>query len=104
MDADTTNKLEVCNPEVLDSKVDNLIKFNDLMEPAILHNLRIRFKEDNIYTYISSILISLNPFKMLPLYTPQMLDMYKEQGARNLPPHIFAVADNAYKAMLAEDK
>ena len=89
---------------MLDSKVDNLIRLNDLMEPAILHNLRIRFKEDNIYTYISSILISVNPFKMLPLYTPQVLDKYKEQGSRNLPPHVFAVADNAYRTMLADDR
>ena len=62
----------VANAECLNSKIDNLINLNDLSENAILHNLRIRFKENTIYTYVSSILISVNPFKLLPLYTPEM--------------------------------
>jgi len=104
IDAKDSKDLLLCNPEVLDSKIDNLIKLNDLNEQAILHNLRIRFKEDNIYTYVSSILISVNPFKLLPLYTPEILDKYKEQGGRNLPPHVFAIADNAFKSMIADNK
>jgi myosin heavy subunit len=104
LDAKTTEKLTVCHQEVLNSDVDNLIKLNDLNENAILHNLRIRFKEDLIYTYVSSILIAVNPFKMLPLYTPERLDEYKEKGARDLPPHVYAIADNAYRSMLSDDK
>jgi myosin heavy subunit len=57
-----------------------------------------------IYTYVSSILIAVNPFKMLPLYTPERLDEYKEKGARDLPPHVYAIADNAYRSMLSDDK
>ena len=68
---------------------------------SILHNLRIRFKEDLIYTNISSILISVNPFKLLPLYTPEKLELYRN-GSRGLPPHVFAIASNAYKSMLSE--
>ena len=45
-----------CDPECLNSKIDNLISLNNLNESAILHNLRIRFKEDIIYTYVSTIL------------------------------------------------
>jgi len=66
---------------------------------SILHNLRCRYREDKIYTNISSILISVNPFKLLPLYTPEMLDKYREH-ARDLPPHIFSIAYNAYRNML----
>ena len=88
--------------QVFNSKIDNLIKLNDLNECALLHNLRLRFKEDVIYTYVSSILISVNPFKLLPLYTPEVLDQYKTQGSRNLPPHVFSVADEAYRNMLAD--
>jgi myosin heavy subunit len=58
------------NPEALDSSIQDLVNISDLNEMSILHNLRIRFKEDLIYTNISSILISVNPFKLLPLYTP----------------------------------
>jgi myosin heavy subunit len=68
------------------------------------HNLRIRFKEDLIYSYVSTILISVNPFKLLPLYTPEMLDKYKTEGSRTLPPHVFAIGDDSYKTMLSEDK
>jgi myosin heavy subunit len=68
---------------------------------SILHNLRLRYKEDLIYTSISSILISVNPFKLLPLYTPAMLEKYRN-GARNLPPHVFGIAYQAYQSMLTD--
>jgi myosin heavy subunit len=100
--AKQTGSLVVCNEEVLDPKLDNLIQLNDLNEQAILHNLRIRWLQDNIYTSISSILISVNPFKLLPLYTPEILDQYKDSRGRGLAPHVFAVADNAYRSMLAD--
>jgi len=81
---------------------DNMIKLNDLNEPTILHNLRQRFIKDYIYTYVSSILVALNPFKLLPIYTPEVLDKYKDRGSRNQPPHIFAIADNAYANIMAD--
>ena len=82
--------------------MDNLVKLNDLNEPAILHNLRCRFKGDKIYTYVGTILCAVNPFKMLPLYTPAVIDGYKQSGARNNPPHVYALADNAYNRMTAD--
>jgi myosin heavy subunit len=98
-----TKDITVADPEVLSSKIDNLINLNDLNENAILHNLRIRFKESIIYTNVSSILVSVNPFKLLPLYTPEIMDKYR-QNAREQPPHVFQVADEAYRGMLAERK
>lgn len=92
---------EECNPEAMDSSIQDLVNISDLNEMSILHNLRIRFKEDRIYTYISSILISVNPFKLLPLYTPAMLEMYRS-GSRGKPPHVFAAANNSYTNMLNE--
>lgn len=52
---------------------------------------------------MSSILISVNPFKLLPIYTPEVLESYRSGGA-NKAPHVFAVADAAYNAMLAEKR
>lgn len=46
--------------------------------------------------------VALNPFKLLPIYTPEVLDKYKEGGSRHQPPHIFAIADNAYANLLAD--
>ena len=90
-----------CNPEALDSSISDLINISDLNEMSILHNLRIRYKEDKIYTSISSILISVNPFKLLPLYTPEVLDFYRN-GGRDKAPHVFSIAYNAYNNMLTE--
>ena len=102
--ADTSKECTAANPECLDSKIDNLINLNDLSENAILHNLRIRFKENTIYTYVSSILIAVNPFRLLPLYTPEMMDFYREGSVRGKPPHVFAVAAETYSAMVSEHK
>ena len=81
---------------------DNMIKLNALNEPVILHNLRQRFLKDLIYTYVSSILVACNPFKLLPIYTPEIMDKYKDGGGRHQPPHIFAIADNAYRNLMAD--
>lgn len=92
-----------CDEAALET-YDNMVKLNNLNEPVILHNLRQRFMKDEIYTYVSSILIAVNPFKLLPIYTPEVLDGYKDGGTRSKPPHIFAIADNAYAGMLANLK
>ena len=91
----------VCNPEAMNASIEDLINISDLNEMAILHMLRIRFRQDKIYTNISSILVSVNPFKQLPLYTPEMLDKYRN-GTRNLPPHVFASAYSSYHNMLSD--
>ena len=93
------NSISTSNVEALDTTIDDLVNISDLNEMSILHNLRCRYREDKIYTNISSILISVNPFKLLPLYTPEMLDKYREHS-RDLPPHIFTIAHNAYTNML----
>jgi len=82
---------------------DNLIQLSNLNEALILHNLRERFIQDKIYTYISSILVAVNPFRMLPIYTPEVLEKYKDGGWRNESPHIYAIADNSYASMLGDD-
>jgi myosin heavy subunit len=99
LDAAASSKVVECNQEVLSSKIDDLINISDLNEMSILHSLRIRFKEDKIYTSISAILISVNPFRLLPLYTPEILANYRD-NSRNLPPHIFQSAYTAYNDML----
>ena len=101
--AKKTEGILTADPECMEP-TDNLVKLNDLNEALILHNLKLRFKKDVIYTYVSSILIAVNPFRMLPIYTPEVLDSYKEGVVRDMPPHIFAIADNAYKNMLGDVK
>ena len=83
---------------------DNMIKMNDLNEPTLLHNLRQRFLKDDIYTYVSSILVAANPFKLLPIYTPDVMEQYKDGKGRDKAPHIYAISDNAYRALLETSK
>nr|XP_046246548.1 unconventional myosin-IXb isoform X3 [Scatophagus argus] len=71
-----------------------------LSEDSILNNLRTRFYKKKIYTYAGSILIAINPFKFLPIYNPKYVKMYENQQLGKLEPHIFAIADVAYYAML----
>ncbi|KAM4547689.1 unconventional myosin-IXb isoform 4-T4 [Odontesthes bonariensis] len=71
-----------------------------LNEDSILDNLRTRFHKKKIYTYAGSILIAINPFKFLPIYNPKYVNMYENHQLGKLEPHIFAIADVAYYAML----
>ncbi|XP_059196824.1 si:zfos-588f8.1 isoform X3 [Centropristis striata] len=71
-----------------------------LNEDSILNNLRTRFYKKKIYTYAGSILIAINPFKFLPIYNPKYVKMYENHQLGKLDPHIFAIADVAYYAML----
>ncbi|XP_047230270.1 unconventional myosin-IXb isoform X4 [Girardinichthys multiradiatus] len=71
-----------------------------LSEDSILNNLRTRFFKKKIYTYAGSILVAINPFKFLPIYNPKYVKMYEKHQLGKLEPHIFAIADVAYYAML----
>ncbi|XP_016403933.1 unconventional myosin-IXa-like [Sinocyclocheilus rhinocerous] len=80
--------------------VDDLCALPDLNERTLLENLRGRFRQEKIYTYVGGILIVVNPFKFLPIYNPKYVKMYDKQRLGKLEPHIYAVADVAYHAML----
>uniref|UniRef100_A0A8C5WX93 Myosin IXA n=1 Tax=Laticauda laticaudata TaxID=8630 RepID=A0A8C5WX93_LATLA len=83
---------------------DDLCALPDLNERTLLENLRNRFKQEKIYTYVGSILIVINPFKFLPIYNPKYVKMYDNHQLGKLEPHIYAVADVAYHAMLLRRK
>ncbi|KAL4335840.1 hypothetical protein GQ457_07G039760 [Hibiscus cannabinus] len=85
--------------------VDDMTKLSYLHEPGVLHNLAMRYELNEIYTYTGNILIAINPFQRLPhLYDTHMMEQYKGVGFGELSPHVFAVADVAYKAMMNEGK
>uniref|UniRef100_A0A8C1SVW5 Myosin IXAb n=1 Tax=Cyprinus carpio TaxID=7962 RepID=A0A8C1SVW5_CYPCA len=78
----------------------DLCALPDLNERTLLENLRGRFRQEKIYTYVGGILIVLNPFKFLPIYNPKYVKMYDNHQLGKLEPHVYAVADAAYHAML----
>eukprot|EP00808_Paulinella_micropora_P029782 g80330.t1 len=83
----------------LNHTLDNLVLLDDFGEGAVLHQLRERFKTDTIYTNISTILVSLNPFKMLPIYASSIIDKYRE-NFNECAPHVYGIAADAYKRLL----
>lgn len=92
-----------------DADTEDLINLPYLHEPAILCCLEQRYGSSNIYTYTGPILIAVNPFKKVNLYSTQILESYynfgllKSQGIEHsskLPPHVYAVADAAFRNMM----
>lgn len=78
----------------------DLCNLPDLNERTLLENIKSRFQNANIYTYVGSILIAVNPFKFFPIYNPKYVKMYQNKRLGDLPPHIFAIADAAFYTML----
>ncbi|KAK9273704.1 hypothetical protein L1049_018514 [Liquidambar formosana] len=85
--------------------VDDMTKLTYLNEPGVLYNLERRYALNDIYTYTGSILIAVNPFTKLPhLYNVHMMEQYKGAPFGELSPHVFAVADASYRAMMNEGR
>ncbi|XP_042055501.1 myosin-17-like [Salvia splendens] len=84
---------------------DDMTKLSYLHEPGVLQNLATRYELNEIYTYTGNILIAINPFQRLPhLYDTHMMEQYKGAALGELSPHVFAICDVAYRAMVNEGK
>ncbi|KAL4616612.1 unconventional myosin-Ib-like isoform X1 [Arapaima gigas] len=96
--------------EVKTSLLDNMIGLGDmvLLEPltedSFIQNLKNRFNHNEIYTYIGSVVISMNPYKSLPIYTADKVEEYRNRNFYELSPHIYALADEAYRSLRDQDK
>uniref|UniRef100_A0A2K6T8T6 Myosin IB n=1 Tax=Saimiri boliviensis boliviensis TaxID=39432 RepID=A0A2K6T8T6_SAIBB len=96
--------------EVKTSLLDNMIGVGDmvLLEPlneeTFINNLKKRFDHSEIYTYIGSVVISVNPYRSLPIYSPEKVEEYRNRNFYELSPHIFALSDEAYRSLRDQDK
>eukprot|EP01112_Ceratiomyxa_fruticulosa_P007752 TRINITY_DN200_c0_g1_i6.p1 TRINITY_DN200_c0_g1~~TRINITY_DN200_c0_g1_i6.p1 ORF type:complete len:237 (-),score=42.76 TRINITY_DN200_c0_g1_i6:133-843(-) len=84
------------NPERFDG-VEDMSELSHLNEAGVLHNLRYRYNLDRIYTYSGLFLVAVNPFKRFPIYTSEIIEIYKGRRRNEVSPHIFAISDTAYR-------
>ncbi|XP_023249558.1 unconventional myosin-VI-like isoform X1 [Seriola lalandi dorsalis] len=80
--------------------VDDNCSLMYLNEATLLNNVRVRYSKDHIYTYVANILIAVNPYYDIPkLYGPDAIKSYQGKSLGTLPPHVYAIADKAYRDM-----
>uniref|UniRef100_A0A672T8U3 Myosin-11-like n=1 Tax=Sinocyclocheilus grahami TaxID=75366 RepID=A0A672T8U3_SINGR len=97
----TVNKddIQKMNPPKF-SKVEDMAELTCLNEASVLHNLRERYYSGLIYTYSGLFCVVVNPYKMLPIYSEKIIEMYKGKKRHEVPPHIYSISDNAYRNMM----
>ncbi|XP_065809107.1 unconventional myosin-Va isoform X1 [Labrus bergylta] len=104
LDPKTKNLPYLRNPDILVGEND-LTALSYLHEPAVLHNLKVRFVDSKlIYTYCGIVLVAINPYEPLPIYGTDIINAYSGQNMGDMDPHIFAVAEEAYKQMARDER
>ncbi|XP_047189999.1 myosin-9a [Scophthalmus maximus] len=84
------------------NKVEDMAELTCLNEASVLHNLKERYYSGLIYTYSGLFCVVVNPYKYLPIYTEDIVNMYKGKKRHEMPPHIYAITDNAYRSMMQD--
>ncbi|XP_036603327.1 myosin-14 isoform X2 [Trichosurus vulpecula] len=84
------------------SKAEDMADLTCLNEASVLHNLRERYYSSLIYTYSGLFCVVINPYKQLPIYTEAIVEMYRGKKRHEVPPHVYAVTEGAYRSMLQD--
>ncbi|XP_056458277.1 myosin-10 [Gadus chalcogrammus] len=84
------------------SKVEDMADLTCLNEASVLHNLRERYYSGLIYTYSGLFCVVVNPYKNLQVYTESIVEMYRGKKRHEMPPHIYAISEAAYRSMLQD--
>merc|ERR1719367_151933 len=85
-------------------KIEDMADLTYLNDASVFHNLDVRFKAKLIYTYSGLFCIVVNPYKRFPIYTPTCVKMYLGKRRNEVPPHLWAITETAYRNMLTNGK
>jgi len=100
VDAESVDKV---NPAKFD-KANDMAELTHLNEASVVHNLHMRYQSDLIYTYSGLFLVTVNPYCPLPIYNNEYINMYKGRSREDNKPHIFAMADEAFRNLVDENE
>nr|AAK85118.1 non-muscle myosin II heavy chain [Doryteuthis pealeii] len=84
------------------NKVEDMAELTCLNEASVLHNLKDRYYSGLIYTYSGLFCVVVNPYKRLPIYQDKVIELYRGKKRHEVPPHVFAITDTAYRSMLQD--
>merc|ERR1719445_2751575 len=93
--------MQKMNPPKYD-KQEDMADLTCLNEASVLHNIKERYFSSLIYTYSGLFCVVVNPYKRLPIYTEKIIEIYKGKKRHEVPPHVFAITDTAYRSMLQD--
>lgn len=106
--ADTGKRVRVAKDDIQKmnppkfNKVEDMAELTCLNEASVLHNLKERYYSGLIYTYSGLFCVVVNPYRRLPIYTDKVIEMYKGKKRHEMPPHVYAITDCAYRSMLQD--
>jgi len=93
--------IQKMNPPKFD-KQEDMADLTCLNEASVLHNVKERYYSGLIYTYSGLFCVVVNPYARLPIYTEKIVELYKGKKRLEVPPHVFAITDTAYRSMLQD--
>jgi len=95
----SVDDMQKMNPPKFD-KEEDMADLTCLNEASVLHNVKERYYSGLIYTYSGLFCVVVNPYVRLPIYTEKIIELYKGKKRHEVPPHVFAITDTAYRSML----
>jgi myosin protein heavy chain len=97
----SVDDMQKMNPPKFD-KEEDMADLTCLNEASVLHNVKERYYSGLIYTYSGLFCVVVNPYVRLPIYTEKIIELYKGKKRHEVPPHVFAITDTAYRSMLQD--
>ena len=85
-------------------KCEDMVNLTFLNDASVFWNLKTRYQAKMIHTYSGLFVVVVNPYKRYPLYTHRVAKVYLGKRRNEVPPHLWAIAETAFRGMLTNAK